>query len=313
MSKITIWILNYNWIERLKKVLPSILNQNYENKEILIVDNWSTDGSIEFLKWFENIKIIENWKNLWYGAWKNILVKESTWEYIFMLDNDIELSDDELLNRIYEKFKNLKNKNIWLLSILVKDFDKDYLNSVWLYFNKLQRNIKFNDIYKTWVRQVPWYHWNQVFFKKQFFIDIWWFDEIYPFNIDDYDLSARSYNYWYTIFIDTDNYVIHNWVETRISPVSLWWKNQYYFSWFSRMIWKNYKIINILKWWIISWGWIITKWIIESMQTKSLLPFKWTLKSIYFFMRDFWKTLKVRKQIQKNRITKKDLFLNFNI
>jgi GT2 family glycosyltransferase len=59
------------------------------------VDNWSTDWSIEYLKNFRNIKIIENGRNLWYGAGKNILVKESSWEYVFMLDNDIELPDDD--------------------------------------------------------------------------------------------------------------------------------------------------------------------------------------------------------------------------
>jgi hypothetical protein len=203
----------------------------------------------------------------------------------------------------------LENKTIWFLSFLLKDFDKDYLNSLWLYFNKTQSKINCNKIYKQWIKQVPWFHWGQVFFKKHVFTDLWWFDEIYPFNIDDYDLSARAYNYWYSIFIDTDNYVVHHGIETRISPKSLWWKNQYYFSWFSRMIWKNYKFTNILKWWFVSGGRIIIKWLKQTFQTRSSLPILWTLKSVYFFFRDLRSTLKLRKNIQNKRTVKEDLFL----
>ncbi len=50
---VTIGIINYNCIRFLKKCVESYLNQSYENIEIVIVDDCSTDGSIEVLKELE--------------------------------------------------------------------------------------------------------------------------------------------------------------------------------------------------------------------------------------------------------------------
>ena len=47
---VSIIILNYNGKHFLQKCLNSVLCQSYENFEIILVDNNSTDGSIEFVK-----------------------------------------------------------------------------------------------------------------------------------------------------------------------------------------------------------------------------------------------------------------------
>lgn len=309
LPKITVWILNYNGLQRLKVILPSILNQTYNNLQILIVDNGSTDGSIEYIKNLWKVDLIENWINLWYWKWKNILVEQSKWEYIFMIDEDIQITKNDFISYIFEEYIALEKDNIAFLSVLVKDVDKSYLNSVWLYFNKLQKKVQFEDVNNNWLKKVPWYHGNEVFFKREIFLKLWKFDEIYPFNIDDYDLSARAYLMWYTIYIDTNSYVIHHWVQVRINPMSLWWRYEYYFAWYSRMIWKNYTWYNIFKYWFISILWIFVKTIIKSLKTKSLLPLKGTLISIWNFVKDFQDTLASRRILQNNRIIKDDIFL----
>jgi len=48
--KISIIIVNYNNARYLKKSLETALNQTYENKEIIVIDDMSNDNSIEILK-----------------------------------------------------------------------------------------------------------------------------------------------------------------------------------------------------------------------------------------------------------------------
>ena len=60
---ISVIIVNYNNAKYLKRSLDSVINQQYKNKEIIIVDDMSTDKSIKVLKEYENkVKIIQNKK-----------------------------------------------------------------------------------------------------------------------------------------------------------------------------------------------------------------------------------------------------------
>ena len=60
---ISVIIVNYNNAKYLKRALDSVINQQYKNKEIIIVDDMSTDKSIKVLKEYENkVKIIQNKK-----------------------------------------------------------------------------------------------------------------------------------------------------------------------------------------------------------------------------------------------------------
>ena len=60
---ISVIIVNYNNAKYLKRSLDSVINQQYEDKEIIIVDDMSTDKSINILKEYKNkVKIIQNKK-----------------------------------------------------------------------------------------------------------------------------------------------------------------------------------------------------------------------------------------------------------
>ena len=88
---ISVVMLNYNGLKYLKRTIHPILKLNYPTFEFIIVDNGSTDGSIEFIKKFKRIKLIENGENLGYSKGKNIGVKHAKGEYVLLLDNDILL------------------------------------------------------------------------------------------------------------------------------------------------------------------------------------------------------------------------------
>ena len=101
---ISLLVVNYNGKEILKICLPSLLKLEYpKNKyEIIIVDNASSDDSIEFLrKNYPKIKIIKNNQNLGYVG-INSGIKYCKGGYIYFLNNDLILDKNCLLYLIKE-------------------------------------------------------------------------------------------------------------------------------------------------------------------------------------------------------------------
>ena len=70
---ISVVVLNWNGLQVLDDCLRSLHNQTYRPIEIIVVDNASTDGSVDFLKEkFQDVRLIINVKNLGFGAGNNI-------------------------------------------------------------------------------------------------------------------------------------------------------------------------------------------------------------------------------------------------
>ena len=62
--KVAIVILNRNGVKHLRQFLPSVLSSIWPNLEIIIGDNASNDGSVEFIeKEYPSIRIIKNDQN----------------------------------------------------------------------------------------------------------------------------------------------------------------------------------------------------------------------------------------------------------
>lgn len=275
------------------------------------MDNWSTDKSLGYISQFKKIKIIKSDSNLWISGGRNKLSKYSKWEFIFFIDNDIELIWNDFVSKLLSNYQSLKWENIWaIFPISVMENEKTYCN-IWLNFSSTKK-YKFHDIYRHEFKERAGFEWSASFIEKNVFEKLWWFDDKYPFCMNDSDLSMRLYNMWYIIFLDTNLYTIHHWIDTRDNSDSFWWKYQYYFCGFMRTITKNYTIQNLAKRWPISAIRIIIKSCKLSVKYHSFWPIVSTAKSISTFFRDLWDTLQQRKIIQKNRIIKKDTFLKIN-
>src|SRR3989344_4450982 len=94
--KVSIVIVNYNGKNILDTILNSAFKLKYKNKEIIVLDNASTDGSQEFIhKTFRKSKLIENKTNLGYSGLNNA-VKYCNGDYILFLNNDMELEKNSL-------------------------------------------------------------------------------------------------------------------------------------------------------------------------------------------------------------------------
>ena len=94
---VSIVILNYNGKEYLEDSLSSLQKQTYKNTEILLVDNNSTDGSVDFVREkFRDIKIIENKENLGFSGGNNVGIERSSGSLIALVNPDTILDENWL-------------------------------------------------------------------------------------------------------------------------------------------------------------------------------------------------------------------------
>lgn len=91
-SDVSIVILNYNGINYLESYLPSVLYSSKELINVYVIDNASTDGSVEYLhEWYPEVKIISLDKNYGFAEGYNQGLKKINSKYIVILNSDVEV------------------------------------------------------------------------------------------------------------------------------------------------------------------------------------------------------------------------------
>lgn len=93
MTKVSVIIVNWNGKDYIIKCIESLMDLDYEDYEIIVVDNGSSDGSQETLrKKFPSVRLIENENNLGFAEGNNIGIKKACEDpavkYIVVLNND---------------------------------------------------------------------------------------------------------------------------------------------------------------------------------------------------------------------------------
>ena len=104
--KLAIVIINWNGIKLLKKFLMPLTTHNNNENEIYVIDNNSSDDSINYIKSnFPTIKIIENPKNYGYAKGYNEGLKKINADILCLLNNDVEVTQN-WITPIINEFKN---------------------------------------------------------------------------------------------------------------------------------------------------------------------------------------------------------------
>lgn len=146
----------YNTSTTLRRTLASVLNQTYKNIEVIIVNDFSTDNSLEIIKDYSSIdsriQVINNESNygLLYNRIKGIHLAKS--EYILFLDSDdwLELNTLEIL------YKKINNSNIDVLEF-------GYINEPSRKKSQIDKSYTPDDILNE---KIHFTIWNKVYNRK---------------------------------------------------------------------------------------------------------------------------------------------------
>lgn len=141
--KVTVIIPVYNLREYLVRTVDSVVNQSLKEIEILIIDDGSTDDSINIIKMFASIDeriVLYSQPNSGVSLSRNKGIKMAKGEYILFLDGDDTLE----LNALEKLYKRAKKTN---LDIVVGNATVYSLEGkVCLLFNHSRRNLKLNNV-----------------------------------------------------------------------------------------------------------------------------------------------------------------------
>jgi len=110
LIKFSIIIVTWNALDHLKTYLPSVAQTRYPHFEIIIADNHSQDGSVEWVrKQFPEIQIEKLNKNYGYCGGNNRGAKAAGGEVLIFLNNDVRVDADWLnpLSTVFEQHKDV--------------------------------------------------------------------------------------------------------------------------------------------------------------------------------------------------------------
>ena len=172
-KKITVIVPVYNTKKFLTRCVNSILKQSYENLEVIIIDDGSTDGSAqvcdELSKSDKRVRVIHQ-KNKGIATTRNIGIENATGYYISFVDSDDYLEKD--------LYKNLIENNESESNILIFDYEicdvngKLVHNPLLANENNLEKRRQFYSneklLHLIWNEKLFCYLWSMLIPKKLF-------------------------------------------------------------------------------------------------------------------------------------------------
>lgn len=219
--RVSVIIPNYNGKHYLSDCFNSLSNQSYKDFEIILIDNASVDGSIEFTKKeFPYVRIIENTDNLGFSKAVNQGAKLSKAEFLAILNNDT-LVDARWLEELV------------IFALQQKDFGSCQ-SKILLFSDKNEISSIGNEIFflgQGWpggsgepaqsyneIMEVTYCSGASMFMRRDVLEQVGYFDdeEVFMYH-DDLDLGWRLLLYGYKNYFVPNSIVYHKYQYGRNS------------------------------------------------------------------------------------------------
>jgi len=205
LPKVSIIIVNYNGKIFLEKCLESIFKIDYDNFEVIVVDNNSTDKTIEFVTDnYPSIILLKLNSNKGFAEPNNIAAKIATGKYLLFLNNDTIVTP----NFISEMIPIIENdeKIAICQSLLLKpdesvDSSGDFIDHLGVVYNSTK---KIND-----VRIISSARGASMLIRKNIFDILDGFDEKFYVSFEDVDLGWRTWMIGYKVVLTPKSIVYH--------------------------------------------------------------------------------------------------------
>lgn len=301
--QVSIIIPNYNGKIHLEECLKSLQTIEFDDYEIVFVDNASNDGSVEFIKEnFPDVNILSLKWNYGFAEGCNLGVEKSRGEYIVFLNNDTKVDALWLKELVMAAEKNGDN-HIYSSKVLFYD-EPEKINTIGgiitpmgsgldINFRKKDKN-KYNK-----VRLVASPSGCSMLVKKSLFLGMGGFDKDYFAYLEDVDFGWRCWLNGHRTYYIPESIVYHKYGSTggkidtpfRVFNVQ---KNRLF------NILKNFSLSNMIKGFFISLIFDLVR-IFTFLVHGNFSLISAVLKGNYAFLKGIPYTLPKRKFIQKTR------------
>ncbi|RWZ88331.1 MAG: glycosyltransferase family 2 protein [Hydrotalea sp. AMD] len=264
-------ILNWNGYLITLECLKSLLGINYNNYEILLVDNGSTDESLNILRNYcdkkSKVSILALDKNYGFTGGNNqaveYILKIKTPDFFLFLNNDTEVDPDFL-----SKMVDLAMNNNKIAVVVPKIYYFNSPNTIWYaggYINKLScvgehfgLGKKDSKRYSK-VKPITFMNGCAMLVKSHFIINYGLFDEIYFANCEDVDFSFKVLQNGYIIMYEANAKIWHK-VSLSFKINKNKWLGFYLVTRNLVILQKKY---NIKKWYFVfSFSYFLIRWLL---------------------------------------------------
>lgn len=142
MMKISVILIAYNEEKYIKKAIKSVLNQTFNDFELIIVDDGSSDNTLNIIKEFNDPRIVLiSHDNIGPGASRNKAIKIANGDYLMFIDGDDWYSPDAL-EIAYEQSSS-KNTDITIFQAINYDDSTAFTNkNDWFNLNNFDESFE---------------------------------------------------------------------------------------------------------------------------------------------------------------------------
>ena len=202
---VSVIIVNFNGVDFLKNCLSSLFKADYKNFECIIIDNNSSDESVEYIEeHFPQIQIIKLEKNLGFAKPNNIGAKQAKGEFLLFLNNDT-IPNSDFISKLIDVMK--KDPKIAICqSLLLKE--NEMVDSAGDFVDTLGRAYSSKKIPKG-NSLILSARGASMIIRSQLFSDLGGFDEKFFVSFEDVDLGWRAWIMGYKVQIVPNSIVYH--------------------------------------------------------------------------------------------------------
>ena len=217
-SAVTIQILNWDGKHLLEEFLPSVVSAAGRH-EILVVDNGSTDGSVDFLKSrFPQVRVLELDKNYGFSIGNNRGIDTVNTDVVVLLNNDMAV-EPEFLEPLLKPFAD---PAVFAVAsrITVPDPAKSrqetgktrarFENGMFYLWHDTVEQAADSDVERSGALPVFWAGGGACAIDRRKFAAIGGFDSLYhPFYVEDTDLSYQAWKRGWRCMFAPASRVLH--------------------------------------------------------------------------------------------------------
>lgn len=209
-DQVSIIIVNYNGKSHLEKCLESLSKIKYQNLEIIIIDNHSTDGSLEFIhSKYPHIKTINLDANCGFAEPNNIAAKTAMGKYLLFLNNDTVVDSDfveELVNVMNQDPQIAISQSMLLKSNGDVDSSGDFIDTLGRVYSSKKKPTSIQNILSA--------RGASMMARKDIFFKLGGFDENFFASYEDVDIGWRAWLCGYKVVLVPNSIVHHTGRQT---------------------------------------------------------------------------------------------------
>lgn len=224
---VAITIVNWNGWKDTLKCIESLRQLKYPRYEIFVVDNGSTDNSVEKIRsYWPEVRILETKRNLGYGGGCNVGIREAlkgVAKYVWLLNNDIYVHSDDLLKLVEVGEKLPRSGAIgsvvyfWDSPAKVHAWGGGRVNH-WLGTTRLGRGQE--------EKELDYLNGASLLLRREAIEDVGLFDERFFMYWEDTDMGTRLRSHGWELSVAPESRVLHK-VSGSLNK-ERWLLNYYY-------------------------------------------------------------------------------------